>query len=120
MSPKKQFTGPKVRRVQQLSGLDDAIREFYDTFMQSVEPDLVTKNIAGLDEKYKNETPEQRKDRSMRYNHAYNLFVAAYTYSVQCWQSDIEFYRKRDEDEKSAVAEAEDHAKAEAIAATLD
>jgi hypothetical protein len=119
MSPKKEFTGPRADNVKQLSGLDDAIRAFYDTFMTSVEPDLTTKNIQNVDEKYANETPEERKKRAQRYNHAYNLFVAAYTFSVQCWQSDLEYYYRQAQATGAAKAEAADRAKADDIAASL-
>ncbi len=116
---RKQFTGPKVLQVEQLSGLDDAIRDFYNTFMQAVEPDLMTTALDSLEAKYAGETPEQRTQRAHRYNHAYNLFMTAYTHSVQQWQSDIDFYRKQAVTQAAKQQEATDRAAADDIADSL-
>ncbi|HRH93317.1 MAG TPA: hypothetical protein PKV72_02170 [Candidatus Peribacteria bacterium] len=119
-SKHKRFTGPQVLKVEQLSGLDASIREFFDTFMKAVEPDLMTGNIATLDAKYANETAEQKKARALRYEHAYNLFMATFTFTVQQWQSELEFYRKAAMTDAAIKAEAEDKAKADQVAAILD
>lgn len=117
--PHKHFTGPKVLKVEQLSGLDDAIRGFYNTFMQAVEPDLLTTALDSLEAKYATETPEQRTQRAHRYNHAYNLFMTAYTHAVQQWQADIEFYRKQAATQAAKQQEATDRAAADDIADSL-
>jgi hypothetical protein len=121
MKPKhKKFTGPQVLKVEQLSGLDASIREFFNDFMRCVEPDLMTTNVPLLDAKYANETEESRNERSMRYNHAYNLFMATFTFTVQQWQSDIEHYRKQALASDAVQAEAADKAKAAEVAASLN
>ncbi len=43
----------------------------YDMLMQNIEPDLVTAQLPLLKEKYKDETPEQAKERAERYDKAF-------------------------------------------------
>lgn len=119
MASRKKFTGPNVLKVQQLSGLDDSIREFYNAFMRAVEPDLQTTELDKLDAKYAGETPAQRTQRAHRYNHAYNLFMTAHTFAVQMWQSDIEFYRKKGAAEATKTQEATDRAAADSLVDSL-
>ena len=53
-------------KIQSVSG--DAI---YDEMMGAIEPELISSQIDGLAEKYKNETPEEAEARKTRYNAAY-------------------------------------------------
>jgi len=48
--------------------------EIYDMLMGEIEPDLVLRNVEELDEKYKDETPEQTKDRADRYRGAWKTY----------------------------------------------
>ena len=48
--------------------------EIYDNIMSQIEPELTTEEIHTLDEKYKDETEEQRKGRMARYEKAYAHF----------------------------------------------
>ncbi len=48
--------------------------QLYDALMQTIEPDLVSTVIGTLEEKYKGETDEQRKQRLARYEAAYKTF----------------------------------------------
>ncbi len=48
--------------------------DLYDFIMATIEPDLVTAQIPALPEKYKDETPEQRKQRAARYEAAFALY----------------------------------------------
>lgn len=55
--------------------------ELYDMIMQGIETDLTTDQIPLLDEKYKNETPEEAAIRAERYQRAfaeYNGQLSAY------------------------------------------
>lgn len=45
--------------------------QLYNMLMSKVEPDLTTDQLALLDEKYKNETPEQAQVRAVRYEKAF-------------------------------------------------
>jgi hypothetical protein len=119
MSTHKQFTGPQVEKVKQLSGLDDSIREFYNTFMETIEPDLTIANMQTLDTKYANETEKEREERAMRYNHAYELFQAAFTYFIGQWQSDLEYYRQLAAAAAKQQADAEDKARLNDITQSL-
>ncbi len=49
-------------------------KKFYDFIMGAIEPDLLTENIATLDEKYEGETEEDRAIRYEKYTFAYQLF----------------------------------------------
>ncbi len=46
---------------------DLSLEDLYDVIMETIEPDLTSKNIGTLDEKYADETAEQRKARGLRY-----------------------------------------------------
>ncbi|MBT3835219.1 hypothetical protein HOF56_03130 [Candidatus Peribacteria bacterium] len=46
-------------------------QEIYDLLMGKIESDLLSKNLDGLEEKYKNETPEEKEERKNRYNKAF-------------------------------------------------
>lgn len=50
----------------------------YDTLMSHIEPDLMTENLPTLEEKYKDETPEQHKARMASYDRAFELFDKAF------------------------------------------
>lgn len=45
--------------------------QLYNTLMARIEPDLTTDQLPLLDEKYKNETPEQAQARASRYEKAF-------------------------------------------------
>lgn len=58
---------------------DDATPAFsaqwiYDTLMAEIEPDLTSENIVKLDEKYRDESEEDRKVRMERYTLAFEMF----------------------------------------------
>lgn len=52
--------------------------EVYDMLMAEIEPDLVTANLPTLQEKYKDETPEQTKVRGERYKAAFIEYKKRY------------------------------------------
>ncbi len=52
--------------------------QIYDKIMGGIDRELTSKNIAMLEEKYKNETPEQKKVRAQRYEKAYEEYEKRY------------------------------------------
>lgn len=53
-------------------------REVYDAIMAPIEPELTSGSIPLLKEKYKDETPEQKKARGKRYMQAYAEYDKRY------------------------------------------
>jgi hypothetical protein len=47
---------------------------FYDDVMAEIEPDLVSANIPGLQDKYQGETPQQAQERAERYERAFQAY----------------------------------------------
>lgn len=57
-------------------------QEVYDAIMRMIEPELTSDQIPLLEEKYKDETQEERTKRIEKYNKAfaeYDIAVAAFT-----------------------------------------
>ena len=52
--------------------------EVYDSIMGEIEPELLSKNIILLEEKYKEETPDQKKARGERYGKAFAEYEKHY------------------------------------------
>lgn len=52
--------------------------QIYDYIMNGIEPDLVSSAVGTLEEKYKNETPEQKEQRKERYDNAYAEYEKRY------------------------------------------
>lgn len=46
-------------------------QEIYDLLMAGIEPELITSALPYLEEKYKDETPEQAQERAARYEKAF-------------------------------------------------
>jgi hypothetical protein len=59
--------------------------EIYDALMGGIEPELVSANMALLEEKYKNETAEEKEVRQERYQKAFEAYDKAY----KEWISDL-------------------------------
>ncbi len=51
--------------------------QVHDALMGTIEPDLVSANLLMLKEKYKDETPEERKERIVRYKTAIQKYDKA-------------------------------------------
>lgn len=49
-------------------------KEIYDHIMQGIEPELLSDNLPKLKEQYRDETPEEKDDRSARYNKAFEKY----------------------------------------------
>jgi len=52
--------------------------EIFDGIMMEIEPELTTTGSQALEEKYKNETPEQKKARGERYAKAFEEYEKRY------------------------------------------
>ncbi len=52
--------------------------QIYDMLMAKIDPELLSASLPTLEEKYKNETPEQKKARGERYKLAFEQYDAAY------------------------------------------
>jgi len=76
--------------------------EIYNGLMRDIEPDLLTDQIPLLDEKYANETEEEKKARMARYTEAY----AKYDVEYNTYIADLK--EKASEYKKAAFKEAEE------------
>lgn len=77
----------------------------YDTIMGQIEPDLTTPQIDHLDEKYKGETDEQRKQRMEAYDKAFVIFEQVFKQVSEQVEQDVHeqqakahLQRKQEED----------------------
>ena len=73
--PSTQTRNHGVPTPPQLPGSGE---EIYNMIMASIEPELVSGQIPQLKEKYKNETPEQKKERGERYKKAFAEYDKRY------------------------------------------
>ncbi|MDD5041113.1 MAG: hypothetical protein PHX87_00315 [Candidatus Peribacteraceae bacterium] len=58
-------------------------KEIYDGIMRAIEPELTTDQIPLMKEKYKDETPEERKARGERYAKAMEEYEKRYAQYLQ-------------------------------------
>lgn len=68
---------------------DLLMQDIYDLLMFPIEPELTTDMIPELDHLYKDETPEQRKERAERYAHAYEVFQDRFDEFTQLWKGNL-------------------------------
>lgn len=89
--------------------IDDTLspQQFYDLIMAEIEPELVSTQVPLLDEKYKDETPQQAAERTERYNRAFEKFqqVASQVMSTMDAQTDAERTRILKKGKKKMKAE---------------
>lgn len=69
-------------------------RELYDAIMGHIEPELATDAAKTLDDKYKNETPEQRAARIRRYDLAFGRYEEAYSEYIATLDAQVTRYRR--------------------------
>jgi len=90
--------------------------ELYDLLMGQIEPDLLTSNIAGLPEKYKGETDDERMVRMEHYAHAFDTldgaliaYDAEMALQVNALKKDLQYRAeaKSNEEDVSAVENLE-------------
>lgn len=102
-SPAPQTTAATKPTIRVPSG-----PEIYDRIMGQIEPELLSRNLPLLKEKYKGETPEQKAEREQRYAAAYAAFDAAFSKWVIDVNAAVAAYRRsvlRDAEEKSQSKE---------------
>ncbi|OGJ56223.1 hypothetical protein A3D88_03030 [Candidatus Peribacteria bacterium RIFCSPHIGHO2_02_FULL_52_16] len=75
----------------------------YDEIMASIEPDLLTKNIPLLEERYKGETEEQKKMRQEHYQVAFLIFDRVAADLEKEMKADVTLWKKQ----MAALANAE-------------
>ncbi len=61
----------------------------YDTIMGQIEPDLTTTQIDHLEEKYKGETENQKKERHAAYEEAFVLFEKIFKQVTEKVEADV-------------------------------
>jgi hypothetical protein len=81
--------------------------DVYDAIMGDIDMDLITVNLPTLEEKYKNETPEERVARQKRYQEAYAKYDKAFEEWSMQMNSAVTTYRH------NALASAEKKSKEE-------
>lgn len=86
-------------------------REVYDGLMSKINPELLTDNLPHLDEKYVDETPEQRKARYAKYQQDF----AAYDEAYATWIAEVEALADKMCKEALETAEAESRTQEEAV-----
>lgn len=69
--------------------------EIYDGIMAAIEPELTTAQVALLEEKYKDETPEQKKARSERYAKAMEEYIKRYVEFLHDQESQVRAFATR-------------------------
>jgi hypothetical protein len=69
-------------------------QQIYDTIMGWIEPDLVTAALPLVAEKYKNETPQEKKERTDRYALAYEAYDKVYAVWSQRLGAAVAAYRR--------------------------
>jgi len=62
--------------------------------MQEIEPDLVTDQIELMGEKYKDETPEQKKARGERYQKAFAEYDVRYAQYLTEQQTTVHSFKR--------------------------
>lgn len=70
-------TNPADELAEQLKKMLPSGREIHDAIMEPIEPDLLTTNLPGLPEKYKDETEPERLERVKRYQQAIKAYEEA-------------------------------------------
>jgi hypothetical protein len=69
-------------------------QEVYDALMAQIEPELVSANVAHLDEKYANESEADRKVRYERYTQAFMKYDEAYREWESALHAAVSTYRR--------------------------
>ena len=69
-------------------------KEIYDLLMEKIEPELVSASLPGLDEKYKDETEEEKKTRGLKYQKAFEDYDKACEKYIAQMKEKVATYRK--------------------------
>lgn len=65
-------------------------KDLYDEIMGKIEQELLSANVGGLKEKYKNETPAEAETRAKRYAEAFRAYDIAYGEYVKSLKRSIQ------------------------------
>ena len=68
--------------------------ELYDLLMGKIEPDLTTKNLPGLKEKYKGESKADAASRSERYQKAFEEYEKHLQEYGSKWNAQLHSYKE--------------------------
>lgn len=93
----------------QVSPQEEAGIFIYDAIMSAIEPELVSTEIPKLEEKYKNETPEEKSARAKHYNAAFAAYEKHYAHFIAGVGGEVRALKH----EAMATTEAEERAKEE-------
>jgi len=96
--------------------LEQAGEDVYNALMGGIEPDLLTFNLPLLEEKYKNETSEQRASRYRHYEEAY----AAYDKMFEEWNAQYQEKVKARKRQALASAEAKNREEEQPLLADIE
>ena len=91
-------------------------QQFYDQIMSRIEPELTTRQMPSLADKYKGETPQQAQARADRYAKAYAEYDKAHDAFVASTKEQVDLYRK----EAFLSLEKEDRAKEQSALSRLE
>lgn len=91
-------------------GLDteELAKQLYDVLMAEIEPDLLLANIPTLDQKYANETADEKAARMQRYEAAYKKFDAEFTAFMAEVNAEVRTSKRESLAAKEAEAKASD------------
>lgn len=65
----------------------------YDHIMAEIEPELISTVYETLDEKYKNETPEQKAERQARYDKAFTEYERRFALYTNEWNGRLRAFQ---------------------------
>lgn len=90
--------------------------DLYDTIMGEIEPELVSTVYPTLDEKYKNETPDEKAARQARYDKAFVEYERRFALYTNKWNGELRAFQTG----VSRALEADDRAEDETIMSQLE
>ena len=99
---------------------EQTFEELWNLFMYEHEPDLMTGIVDGLDEVYKGETAEERKERFERYAKALELFEARFNQFLDLAKGTMMLYRKGVIAEAKSKADVHEASQLDALEKNFD
>jgi len=94
--------------------------DLHDAIMGAIEPDLLTSNIHGLDEKYEDESEEDKAKRMERYKKAFKKYNGMYTKWMSSLHSEASSYKASVLEKALSASNEEDDAMADDIESQFD
>jgi len=88
----------------------------YNSIMGKIEPDLILSELEKMDEKYKGETPEEKKARMKRYKEAFTKYEEIYGEYIGSLTEEVNVYKR----EALDYVESQNQVKEEKILADLE